>query len=277
MVRFGDQNKTRFVTSRNEITPVLEKHFANHIKKNLKNSSIFDSIPARIAEAERDGDIRNLKNQKKSRRGKISDTYFPSSNNTTNLYLVEGGSAAGSVLQKRDSKNDAVYALKGKVKNARRLGDLTSNSEIVDLMNILNLDPENDKACKFERVIIAADADPDGLGHIASLITNLFFKWFPTVIRQGRLYILQTPLLSVDEGKKVKHFYSMKEFENYSKSKKPSGVRYLKGLGSLSGSDWEHVFGNMRLFRLTEDPKGPKMLEVAFGANAALRKKWLQS
>lgn len=88
---------------------------------------------------------------------------------------------------------------------------------------------------------------------------------------------MQTPLLSVDENKKTKYFYSMKDFEGYSKTKKPSNVRYLKGLGSLSRADWEFVFSNMRLFRLTEDSKGARMLEIAFGANAALRKKWLQS
>jgi DNA gyrase/topoisomerase IV subunit B len=126
-------------------------------------------------------------------------------------------------------------------------------------------------------VIISTDADPDGLGHIASLLINLFYKWFPNVVRQGKLYILQTPLLSVDEGKKTKYFFSMREFENYTKTKKPAHVRYLKGLGSLSRADWEHVFGDMRLLRVTEDGKSTKMLDVAFGANAALRKKWLQS
>lgn len=277
LVLFGDQNKTRYMKTRNEISPVLEKHFLPGIKRNLKNSSIYDSVVARIADSEREGDVRNLRNKKRAQRHKISDKYFPPSSKTGNLFIVEGGSAMGSILQKRDPKNDAVYALKGKIRNARRLSDLTSNSEIVDLMNILNLDPENDKACKFEKVIISTDADPDGLGHIASLITNLFYKWFPNVIRQGKLYILQTPLLSVEESRKTKYFYSMRDFENYNKTKKPSNVRYLKGLGSLSRADWEHVFGDMRLFRITEDSKSSKMLEMAFGANAGLRKKWLQS
>jgi topoisomerase-4 subunit B len=277
MVRFGDQNKTRFVTSRGELTPLLEKNFYPHIKRNLKNSPIYERIMKRIADADRDGDVKNLRKQKSAQKKKISDKYFPPSGKTGNLFIVEGGSAMGSILQKRDPKSDAVYALKGKIRNARRLSDLTSNSEILDLMNILNLDPENDRVCKYEKVIISTDADPDGLGHIASLITNLFYKWFPNVIRQGKLYILQTPLLSVDEGKKTKYFYSMRDFENYSKTKKPSNVRYLKGLGSLSRADWEHVFGDMRLFRLTEDSKSAKMMEMAFGLNAGLRKKWLQS
>jgi topoisomerase-4 subunit B len=277
LVRFGDQNKTRFVTSRGQLTPTLEKFFHANIKKHLKSNSIYESILKKVEESEREGDVRNLRNTKRAQRHKISDKYFPPSAKTKNLFIVEGGSAMGSILQKRDPKNDAVYALKGKIRNARRLSDLTSNSEIVDLMNILNLDPENDRACKYEKVIISTDADPDGLGHIASLITNLFYKWFPNVIRQGKLYILQTPLLSVDENRKTKYFYSMRDFENYNKSKRPSNVRYLKGLGSLSRADWEHVFGDMRLFRLSEDSKSGKMLEIAFGANAGLRKKWLQS
>jgi DNA gyrase/topoisomerase IV subunit B len=277
MVRFGDQNKTRFVTSRGEITPLLEKFFHPHIKRNLRSSIIYEKIIKRIAEAEREGDVKNLRNKKRAQKHKISDKYFPPSDKTRNLFIVEGGSAMGSILQKRDPKNDAVYALKGKIKNARKLSDLTSNAEIVDLMNILNLDPENDRACKYERVVISTDADPDGLGHIASLIVNLFHRWFPNVIRQGKLYILQTPLLSVDENRKTKYFYNMRDFEVYSSQKKPSNVRYLKGLGSLSRADWEHVFADMRLFKISEDSKGARMLEVAFGINAALRKKWLQS
>jgi topoisomerase-4 subunit B len=277
LVRFGDQNKTRFVTSRGQVSPLLEKFFQQHIKRNLKNSPIYSSILKKVEESEREANVKNLRNTKRAQRHKISDKYFPPSAKTKNLFIVEGGSAMGSILQKRDPKNDAVYALKGKIRNARRLSDLTSNSEIVDLMNILNLDPENDRTCKYEKVIISTDADPDGLGHIASLVINLFYKWFPNVIRQGKLYILQTPLLSVDENRKTKYFYGMKEFENYSKSKKPSNVRYLKGLGSLSRADWEVVFADMRLFRIAEDSKSTKMMEMAFGTNAALRKKWLQS
>lgn len=277
IVRFGDQNKTKFDSSRKELSPILEKQFYLPIKKRLRHSPIYESILKRIAEYEKEGDVRNLRNKKRHQKGKISDKYFPPSSKTKNLFIVEGGSAMGSILQKRDPKNDAVYALKGKIRNARRLSDLTSNSEIVDLMNILNLDPENDRACKYEKIIISTDADPDGLGHIASLLTNLFYKWFPNVIRQGRLFILQTPLMSGENGKKTRYFYSMKDYEKLSKNQKFTNIRYLKGLGSLSRSDWEFVFADMHLLRLTEDSRSSKMMEMAFGLNASLRKKWLQS
>jgi DNA gyrase subunit B/topoisomerase-4 subunit B len=276
-VRFGDQNKTRYVTSRGEISPLLEKNFFPGIKKSIRSSPLYDNILKKIADAERDGDVRNLRNKKRATKAKISEKYFPFSKRAKNLFIVEGGSARGSILQERDPDTDAVYSLKGKIRNARRLSDLTSNAEIIDLMNILNLDPENDRSCKFERVIISTDADPDGLGHIASLIINLFYKWFPNVVRQGKLFILQTPLLSVNEGGKTKYFYSMKEFEAYNAIKKPSGVRYLKGLGSLSLPDWQYVFSNMRLLKITEDSKSIKMIEMAFGSDAGVRKKWLQS
>jgi DNA topoisomerase-2 len=191
--------------------------------------------------------------------------------------IVSHNSAAGGVLQRRDAKIDAVYSLKGKVRNARRISDLTSNAEILDLMNILGIDPDNHENCKYERVIIATDADPDGIGHIASLIINMFYKWFPEVIRQGKLYILQTPLLSVKHKNRVKYFYSMREYEAYTKTSQPVGLRYLKGLGSLNREDWENIFADMRLLRIREDSKSSRMVEIAFGSNAMLRKKWLQS
>ena len=276
IVRFGDQNKTKLDSSRKELSPLLEKFFFNALKRQFKNSPVYESITKRIAESEKEGDVRSLRNKKRVQKGKISDKYFPPSSKTKNLFIVEGGSAMGSILQKRDPKCDAVYALKGKIRNARRLSDLTSNSEIVDLMNILNLDPENDRACKFEKIIISADADPDGLGHIASLVTNLFYKWFPNVIRQGKLYILQTPLMTGESSRKTRYFYSMKDFETLSKTQKFTNIRYLKGLGSLSKSDWEYVFADMHLLRLAEDSRSSKMMEIAFGLNASLRKKWLQ-
>jgi DNA gyrase/topoisomerase IV subunit B len=277
LVKFGDQNKTRFVTSRGDLTEPLEKAFFRLMTKQLKGSEMYDRILKRIADLEHSNDVRNLKNKKKATRHKISDKYFPPSVKAGNIFLVEGDSAKGSILQRRDPKFDAVYALRGKVRNARRISDLTSNNEIIDLMNILNIEPDADKSAKFERVIIATDADPDGIGHIASLIVNLFYRWFPNVIRQGKLFILQTPLLSVEEKGGIKYFYSMKDFRGYCTVKTPKGIRYLKGLGSLSKQDWENVFSDMRLLKITEDKKSERMIEMAFGANAGLRKNWLQS
>ena len=111
--------------------------------------------------------------------------------------IVSHNSAMGSILQKRNPKDDGVYALKGKIKNCKTIGDLSENKEILELMHILGLDPtiKTGTLTGYKRAVIATDADPDG-AHITSLIINLFHKWFPQVVRSGQLMILRTPLVS---------------------------------------------------------------------------------
>lgn len=190
--------------------------------------------------------------------------------------IISHNSAMGGLLQKRDPRIDGVYALKGKIKNARSIADLASNAEIIDLMNILNLEPKNGSKCSFANVIIATDFDPDGIGHIASLLINLFYKWFPEVIGNSKLHILITPLISVDIGKDRKYFYSMAEWVEFvEKETNYKNVRYLKGLGSLSIDDWQSVMNDRKLFKIKNDRSAGKYMEIAFGTNADKRKQWL--
>lgn len=275
IVKFGDQNKTKFVINRGDMTPLLESAFLAKIKRGIKKSDIYEPVLRRIADDNKETDVKNLRTEKRKQKNKISDKFFPPSTSTKNLFVVEGGSALGSLIQKRNPKFDAVYALKGKVKNARKLSDLSSNSEIIDLMNILNLDPSSDTKCKYERIVISTDADPDG-HHISSLLINLFHLWFPNVIRQGKLFVLKTPLISVKDKSKIHYFYTQEEYQKYNM---PKGgiIRYHKGLGSLNKEDWEIIFQNMQLQKIVEDSRSDYMMKVAFGLNAGLRKKWLQS
>ena len=188
--------------------------------------------------------------------------------------VISHNSAMGSILQKRDPKKEAVYALKGKIKNARSLSDLADNREILELMQILNLDPEGENIpCPFDRVVIATDQDPDG-AHITSLLINLFYLWFPWMIRQGRIQFLETPLVSVGDRNK-EYFYSLEEFKKGSGKSAKTNVRYLKGLGSLSLDDWDYVMSNKKITILSEDKKTKYHLEMAFGKSSLERKKWL--
>ena len=192
--------------------------------------------------------------------------------------IIAHNSAKGSLLQKRNSKSDGVYALKGKIKNARSVRDLTNNIEIVDLMNILNIKPNDDKNCSYDKIYIATDWDPDGVGHIASLLMNLFHKWFPNVIEQNRLFLLSTPLVSVDIAKDRKYFYSTKEFAEYQESTedKYNNIRYLKGLGSLALRDWEDIMKYRDGWRVYRDKSAKRFLWVAFDAPSKNRKMWLE-
>ena len=108
--------------------------------------------------------------------------------------------------------------------------------------------------------------------HITSLLINLFHRWFPTVIRNKRLFLLQTPLVSVGDGKKRRYFLDLDEFK---KAKASGNVRYLKGLGSLDLNDWEWVMTDKRLIGIEESEDSKEKLEMAFGDSSEARKKWL--
>lgn len=271
LVKFGDQNKTRFVTKREEILPVVTSAFSSKINS-FSKTPLFKRIKKKVDDRKKSTELKVVRREKRNVNVKYSHKYFPpSSKERKNLFIVEGLSAMGSLLQKRNTKTDGVYALKGKIKNVRSIADLSSNREILELMKILDLDPESTNSqITYQNIVIATDQDPDG-AHIMSLLINLFYSWFPWVIKRGMLSFLETPLISVGERKKD-YFYSISEFE---KSSRKDNVRYLKGLGSLSLDDWGYVMQNKRMIKIKEESGAKKYLNMAFGKSAQLRKDWL--
>jgi DNA gyrase/topoisomerase IV subunit B len=274
MVRFGDQNKTRFVTKREEIETTILHSLGTKLSQ-FYRTPLFKSIQKEVEVRKRSEEIKKIRREKKMVKVKHSHKYFPpTTKKAESLYIVEGLSACGSILQKRNPQKEGVYALKGKIKNARSLNDLSTNREILELMQILNLDPDSPQLqCPFENVVIATDSDPDGY-HIRSLLINLFYNWFPWLVEQGRVHLLETPLISIGDRAR-KYFYSMEDFKNFSGQK--THVRYLKGLGSLALSDWEHVMENKLLVQIRKDAKSTQNLEMAFGKLSSLRKDWLSA
>lgn len=274
-VKFGDQNKTRFVTTREEIENLLMNKFGAKLQ-GLFKTELFERIAKKVEERKNDGYVKKLRAEKRKVNLKHSHKYFPAQKAIAeNLFIVEGLSAMGSILQKRNPKEDGVYALKGKIKNCKNIGDLSDNKEILELMHILGLDPtaRNNEIVGYKRIVIATDPDPDG-SHITSLLINLFYKWFPTVIRNKRLSSLKIPLVSVGDGKKRKYYWDMDDF----KAAKPTGnIRYLKGLGSLSLEDWEWVMSRKDFVGIDENSDSKEKLEMAFGDSSEARKKWLSN
>ena len=274
-VKFGDQNKTRFVTTREEIESLLMNKFGSKLQTFFK-TGIFERIAKKVEERKNDGYVKKLRAEKRKVNLKHSHKYFPAQKAIAeNLFIVEGLSAMGSILQKRNPKEDGVYALKGKIKNCKNIGDLSDNKEILELMHILGLDPtsRNNEIIGYKRIVIATDPDPDG-SHITSLLINLFYKWFPSVISTKRLSSLKIPLVSVGDGKKRKYYWDLDDF----KSAKHNGtVRYLKGLGSLSLEDWEWVMGRKDFIGIDENHDSKEKLEMAFGDSSEARKRWLSN
>ena len=275
LMRFGGQNKSKLDSTRGEIEPIMLPNFKGKLIRLLKGSNVLKKIEEDIEARTHDENIKKIKKAAKVSKRKISDKFSPATRRKKTLYITEGLSAAGSVRQARNSEEEGVYALKGKPKNAKRLADLTTNTELIEIMSILGIDPDSKNPPQYSNIVIAADEDPDGQ-HITSLIINFFQKWFPHIIEEGRLYRLVTPLVVYNMKNSQRYFYTLQEFQEYANGTKLSGITYLKGLGSLSLKDWEHVMDNKVLFKIVNDRSTKKFLDIAFGDSALKRKKWLE-
>jgi DNA gyrase/topoisomerase IV subunit B len=119
-----------------------------------------------------------------------------------------------------------------------------------------------------EFVILSHNCDGH---HITSLVINLFRRWFPDLVREGKITLLKTPLVSVGATKR-EYFFNLDE---YKKSSSKGNTRYLKGLGSLDLVDWEFVMRNKSIIEVGFSEDDLDYLDMAFGDSADARKKWL--
>ena len=206
---------------------------------------------------------------------KLLKKYLPAVKKDT-LFIVEGESAKGSIAQGRNPLLHGIYQLKGKIQNCRKMSDLRSNQEIMELISIIDLRFDS-PATAYQNIVIATDFDVDGIGHIASLLINFFYRWYPQVVTHNKLFILKVPLVSYGVGKNIRYIYSLKEWDEYKENPDTvkSNRRYLKGLGALNPSDWDRIIPNMQLMRIKATPKSLSYLDMAFGVSSELRKQWL--
>ncbi|MFN7294487.1 MAG: DNA topoisomerase IV subunit B [Lysobacteraceae bacterium] len=145
--------------------------------------------------------------------GKLADCILQDLGRTE-LFLVEGDSAGGSAKQARDKDFQAILPLRGKILNTWEVesGSVLGSQEVHDLAVAIGCDPghENIDGLRYGKVVILADADSDGL-HIATLLSALFLKHFPALVRAGHVFVAMPPLFRVDVGKQV--FYALDEEE----------------------------------------------------------------
>lgn len=170
----------------------------------------------------------------------------------TMVFITEGVSAAGSIVSCRDVNRQAIFTLKGKPLNVWDLkrDAVYKNDEMYNLMCSLGIE-NTIKDLRYEKVILATDADVDGL-HIRNLMITYFFKFFDQLIDQGHLYILETPLFRVRNRKKTIYCYSDQEREKAIKElSKGVEITRFKGLGEISPSEFKHFIGDdMRIHRV---------------------------
>lgn len=157
------------------------------------------------------------------------------------LFITEGDSASGSITKARDVNTQAVFSLKGKPLNCFGLTKkiVYENEEFNLLQNCLNIE-EDVEDLRYNQVVLATDADVDGM-HIRLLLITFFLQFFPDLIKQGHLFILQTPLFRVRNKKETRYCYTDQERQKAIKAlgPKPEITRF-KGLGEISPDEFKH-------------------------------------
>jgi len=197
----------------------------------------------------------------------------------SSIFLTEGLSAAGSLIASRDVHTQAVYALKGKPLNvyAHRRETVYNNEEIYNIMRALNIEG-GVEGLRYNRVILATDADVDGL-HIRNLLMTLFLHFFEDLVLDGHLFILETPLFRVRNKSATTYCYSEQEKTDAQESLgKKAEVTRFKGLGEISPREFGQFIGkDIRLEKVGIDRLADvsDMLGFFMGKNTPERRQYI--
>ena len=197
----------------------------------------------------------------------------------TTLFITEGDSASGSITKSRNVNTQAVFSLKGKPLNSYGLSKkiVYENEEFNLLQAALNIE-DGLEDLRYNNIIIATDADVDGM-HIRLLLITFFLQFFPELIKEGHLYILETPLFRVRNKKQTYYCYSEEEKRNaIEKLKGKPEITRFKGLGEISPNEFVHFIGDdIRLdpVMLDKEMSIDQMLQFYMGKNTPDRQKFI--
>ena len=195
------------------------------------------------------------------------------------VFLTEGQSAAGSIVSCRDVMTQAIFVLKGKPLNVWDLKrDIVyKNDEMYNLMRSLDIE-DNLEGLRYEKVILATDADVDGL-HIRNLLITYFFRFFDQLVHDGHLFVLETPLFRVRNKDQTIYCYSEAERDKAAKELgKSCEITRFKGLGEISPAEFKQFIGDkMRLSLVEYAPKtdAADILGFYMGKNTPERKDYI--
>ncbi|MCG6186121.1 DNA topoisomerase IV subunit B [Maribellus maritimus] len=277
--------------------PSVRAHVGNFLQKELdnylhKNQETAEILLKRIVESERErkaiSGIKKLAKQrakkanlhnKKLRDCRVHFNDKNERNEESSIFITEGDSASGSITKSRDVNTQAVFSLRGKPLNTYGLTKkvVYENEEFNLLQAALNIE-ESMEDLRYNKVIIATDADVDGM-HIRLLLITFFLQFFPELIRKGHVHILQTPLFRVRNKQKTYYCYSEEEKEKAIKKLKgkPEITRF-KGLGEISPDEFKNFIGkDIRLdpVMMKKHESVAQMLEFYMGKNTPDRQEFI--
>ncbi len=295
---FESQTKTKLgSTEMGEGMPSVRTYITNFVQKHLddylhKQPEIAEEIQKKILQAERErkelSDIRKLArdrakkvslHNKKLRdcRIHLTDSKHEQALEST-LFITEGNSASGSITTSRDANTQAVFSLRGKPLNSfgKTKKIVYENEEFNLLQAALDIE-DSIENLRYNNIVLATDADVDGM-HIRLLLITFFLQFFPELIKEGHVYILQTPLFRVRNSKETIYCYTDEERVNaIAKLKNPEITRF-KGLGEISPDEFKHFIGqDMRLDPVMMDKAMhiEKLLDFYMGNNTPERQDFI--
>ncbi|WP_313113784.1 DNA topoisomerase IV subunit B [Aequorivita sediminis] len=262
---FESQTKTKLgSTDMGGDLPTVRTYINDFVKTNLdnflhKNPESADAIQRKIVQAERERkELSGIRKLAKDRAKKASlhnkklrdcRVHLGDIKNERNLestlFITEGDSASGSITKSRDVNTQAVFSLRGKPLNTYGMTKkiVYENEEFNLLQAALNIE-DSMEDLRYNNIVIATDADVDGM-HIRLLLITFFLQFFPELIKEGHLYILQTPLFRVRNKKETIYCYSEEERLNAIEKLKPKPeITRFKGLGEISPDEFVHFIGN---------------------------------
>ncbi|MFZ9499483.1 MAG: toprim domain-containing protein, partial [Bacteroidia bacterium] len=258
-----------------------------------KHPAVADALLKRITQSERErkdmAGIKKLANERAKKANlhnrKLRDCrlHYNEGRNeghyNSTLFITEGDSASGSITKARQVETQAVFSLRGKPLNCYGLKKkvVYENEEFNLLQHALNIE-EGLENLRYNRVVIATDADVDGM-HIRLLLMTFFLQFFPDLVRDGHLYILDTPLFRVRNKQETIYCYSVSEMQAaMARLGARAEVTRFKGLGEISPDEFGRFIGpDMRLepIILKADTSIPKLLAYYMGKNTPERQQFI--
>lgn len=246
--------------------PIVQEVKDAVVKLLFQNTSTANSIIERIAFNEKlRKELASVKKEAKEKQKKISfkipklrDCKYHCQDESkyadkTMIFLTEGDSASASIVASRDPLTQAVFSLRGKPLNVfgMQMDQLYKNEEMYNLMSALNIEDDIENL-RYEKVILATDADVDGM-HIRNLLITFFLTYFEGLVISGHLYILETPIFKVRNKEKTFYCYSEEERDKAMKElKKGIEITRFKGLGEISPSEFKQFIDkDIRLVPVT--------------------------
>jgi topoisomerase-4 subunit B len=266
---------------RNYVMDIVKKHLDNYLHMNPETA---EALLHKITQSEKErkewANIKKISREslkkvslhnKKLRDCRLHYNNHDERRYESTLFITEGDSASGSITKSRDVNTQAVFSLKGKPLNCYGLSKrvVYENEEFNLLHSALNIE-EGLENLRYNYIVIATDADVDGM-HIRLLLMTFFLQFYPDLIRNGHLFILQTPLFRVRNKQKTNYCYSDEERKDAIDKLGPNPeITRFKGLGEISPDEFRHFIGaTMRLdpVILSKDSPVNDLLSFYMGKN----------